>query len=231
MSRIQNKTRKLKNAEMNERVEDLYNVLMLKEPCFKDYTSFNEWLTNIPDEELQQLAIKVNSLQAFSRMERSNFEIIISKKLANDISSVVKKKSNLSVNIKSSNFKDKHEWMNYKVQLICEMYSVYVPMLDLYRRSKMINDNDLKKQVAICNRLDNEIAIANSSYYINTKFIIKLKTLFQELRDYKDRYLEVIVKYNRQRKESLFLKKVNINILLIIASFMTMDEIPPPLWA
>jgi len=221
---MKNKFLNVKNAELNARVDVLYYELMFNPTCFKDYTSFNEWLTNIPDAELQQLAIKVDILQSFSRMERSNFEIIIIRKMMKNITCHLREKTDAVIKMVEIN----QETFDNRLQSIYYIFSIYFSMLDLYRRGEGIKQECICKHIGFCNKFEKQMSY--SYFNINKDIEKKIKIIFQNIRDYSDQYSEVVNKYNISRRITLFQTGFNIDIIRIICSFMSMNDIPPFSW-
>ena len=122
-----------------------------------------------------------------------------------------------------------------KLQIIHDIYSVFVPMLDLYRieddHHKARFEESLKSQVAVCYRLEKEMDDVANPLRIQNRVLEKnIRTIFQEMRKYQDEYTKEIVEYNRRRRNTLLLKTgMNRDVFLHIVSFMSNDQ--PPITA
>lgn len=80
---------KIKNAEIKAKVDVLYDELMAGPHSFENFVGFSKWLKAITYTELQQLAIKIDILQAFLKTERFHFEKIVRKRLIRNITDFV----------------------------------------------------------------------------------------------------------------------------------------------
>ena len=137
--------------------------------------------------------------------------------------------------------------MNMKLQRIHEIYSLYIPMLDLFRiehtgKTVLFKANpsgsatvgaskggtfqdSLKSQINVCDRLKKEM---DESLYGNPEIKRDIKTIFQNIHEYTDEYAKEIVEYNRRRRNTLLLKTgMNRDVFRLIVPYMSMD--PPPL--
>ena len=80
---------KMKNALIKAKVDVLYDELMTIPYSFKNFVGFSKWLKAITYIELQQLAIKIDILQAFLNTERFHFEKIVCQRLKRNITDFV----------------------------------------------------------------------------------------------------------------------------------------------
>lgn len=125
-----------------------------------------------------------------------------------------------------------HNTLLYKkLQNIYDMYSLYVPMLNLYRREhdgcKTSFEISLQSQLKVCDRLEKEMGDDDQEIK-HQEIKLKIRAIFQNIREYTDQYRTEMIEYNRQRRNLLLLKMgMNRDVFRYIVPFLSND--PPPL--
>lgn len=230
------------NYKTQKRVEVLYNDITNSTTVFKNYTGFLEWLSSITDIELEQLSIKIDIFQSFKKMERSNYEKIIRKNIVIKMVETIKIQSQFIDNPILENEEIENEnieqlRIDKRMQIVYKMYSLFFNMIDLFRKESDEKHNyqnlrfkkTLESVIGVCDRLEKQMVKIKPPYCIRRiELQVNILKIFENIKDYSNKYDEEIVEYNVKRKITLLLcKKMSGDIFRIIVSFVSSD--PPPL--